>query len=240
MPSPMDLEPVLLNMDTRDAAHAGLVPEGIACVLTDPPYGVNYRSRRAVTPEGLEYVEDIANDAELESAVALFHEVMDCILPNCNDEAELYVFTRWDIVDRWIQAIRDLGPSHAFVYKMMLVWDKGVPGMGDIEANWGCGHELILYAKRGRLDLPYRRSSIIAVEKVHPKEAIHPTQKPVPLLEKYIEMSTKPGDLVVDPFAGSASTLVAAERLGRRSWGCEMHKPFFERSTERLTQTSMF
>lgn len=233
--------PTLLNTTIEQAHTDGLIPTGINCVLTDPPYGVNYRSRSAKTPEGLKWVEDITNDGDIEQAVKVFQDAMDCVLPNCADEAEMYVFTRWDIVDVWIPAIRDLS-RHGFTFKMMLVWDKGSPGMGDIDANWGCGHEIILYAKKGRRPIPYRRSGIISVERVAKTRHIHPSEKPVALLEKLIEMSTDVGDLVVDPFAGSASTLAAAHNTGRRSWGTEVHTPFYERAIERLTQApiSMF
>ncbi len=56
---------------------------------------------------------------------------------------------------------------------------------------------------------------------------IHPTQKPVKLLEKLIEMFTDPGEVVIDPVAGSASTLIAALNKGRNSYGFEIKKNFF-------------
>ena len=55
---------------------------------------------------------------------------------------------------------------------------------------------------------------------------IHPTQKPVALIERLIELFTDPGDVVIDPCAGSGSTLVAAENLGRRGYGFEIKKDF--------------
>jgi DNA modification methylase len=233
------IHPTLLNTTIQEAATRGQVPDGIKCVCTDPPYGVNFRSRRAATPNGKKFVSDIENDGDLGEALELFDNVMDMVLPHCTDEAEMYVFTRWDIVGEWIEAVRKLD-RHGFMYKMMLVWDKGIPGMGDIDSNWGCGHELILYAKRGRREVPYRRSAIIAVDKVHATRLIHPTEKPVPLLSKLIEMSTDPGDLVVDPFAGSGSTLAAAAELGREAWGTEPNREFYGRAKERLTETALF
>lgn len=211
----------------------------INCVVADPPYGVDFQSRRAETPEGKKYVADIANDGDLEVAIRTFDEVMDALLPLCAEQAELYVFTRWDIVGEWIEVVRRLD-RHGFAYKMLLVWDKGIPGMGDIDANWGCGHELILYAKRGRRDVPYRRSGIIAVDKLGSKQHVHPTEKPVGLIEKLIEMSTDPGDLVVDPFSGSGSTSVAAQRLGRRSIGIELEERYVEVARQRLDQALLF
>ena len=57
-------------------------------------------------------------------------------------------------------------------------------------------------------------------------EKIHPTQKPVKLLETLIEIFTDPGDVVIDPVAGSGSTLIAAENLGRKAHGFEIKKEF--------------
>lgn len=56
--------------------------------------------------------------------------------------------------------------------------------------------------------------------------SIHPTQKPVPLLMNLIELFTDPGDVVIDPVAGSGSTLLAAENLGRTGVGFEIKKEF--------------
>jgi len=58
-------------------------------------------------------------------------------------------------------------------------------------------------------------------------EKIHPTQKPVELLEKIIELFTDEGDVVIDPVAGSGSTLVAAIRKNRKAFGFEIKKDFF-------------
>jgi site-specific DNA-methyltransferase (adenine-specific) len=57
-------------------------------------------------------------------------------------------------------------------------------------------------------------------------EKIHPTQKPVPLLKRIIEIFTDEGDVVIDPCAGSGSTLLAALELGRKSYGFEIKKDF--------------
>jgi site-specific DNA-methyltransferase (adenine-specific) len=59
-------------------------------------------------------------------------------------------------------------------------------------------------------------------------EKIHPTQKPVKLLERIIEIFTDPGDVVIDPVAGSGSTLIAAENLGRKAYGFEIKKDFYQ------------
>lgn len=211
------------------------LPEPIHCVIADPPYGVDFQSRRAETPNGKKWVKDVDGDKDLSKATQLFQQVMDAVLSKTAEQAELYVFTRWDIVGEWVNEVRQLS-RHGFAYKMLLVWDKGIPGMGDIDANWGCGHELILYLKKGRRDVPFRRSGIIAVNKVPNMKHIHPTEKPVALLERLIEMSTDLGDLVVDPFAGSGSAIVAAQRLGRNGIGIELDPEHAANAMRRLDQ----
>lgn len=61
---------------------------------------------------------------------------------------------------------------------------------------------------------------------------IHPVQKPVKLLEKLIGIFTDPGDVVIDPVAGSGSTLIAAYNLGRKGYGFEIKKDFFVQASE--------
>ncbi len=63
-------------------------------------------------------------------------------------------------------------------------------------------------------------------------EKIHPTQKPVKLLEKLIKIFTDPGDVVIDPVAGSGSTLVAAENLDRTAYGFEIKKDFYTQAKQ--------
>ena len=63
---------------------------------------------------------------------------------------------------------------------------------------------------------------------------VHPTQKPVPLLEQLIELFTDSGDVVIDPCAGSGSTLVAAENLNRKAYGFEIKKEFCDAYETRM------
>ena len=67
-------------------------------------------------------------------------------------------------------------------------------------------------------------------------EKIHPTQKPVELLERLIEIFTDEGEVVIDPCAGSGSTLLAANNKKRKSYGFEIKKNFFKEATRLLEQ----
>lgn len=66
------------------------------------------------------------------------------------------------------------------------------------------------------------------------REKIHPTQKPVNLMKKLIELFTDPGEVVIDPVAGSGSTLVAAAELKRKAFGFEIKKNFYKDAKLRI------
>jgi len=68
---------------------------------------------------------------------------------------------------------------------------------------------------------------------------LHPTQKPQKLLTKLIETFTDPGDVVIDPVAGSGSTLVAAARAGRKAYGFEIKKDFYKTAKEWVEETKL-
>lgn len=72
---------------------------------------------------------------------------------------------------------------------------------------------------------------------------VHPTQKPVRLLERLIELFTDENEVVIDPVAGSGTTLLAAQNLNRRAYGFEIKKGFFKEANEkilRFSQPSLF
>ena len=75
-------------------------------------------------------------------------------------------------------------------------------------------------------------------EKDSASPKIHPTQKPVQLLQRLISVFTDAGDVVIDPCAGSGSSIVAAQNLGRKAYGFEIKKDFFTNAAEWLSQSS--
>lgn len=82
--------------------------------------------------------------------------------------------------------------------------------------------------------------SVIQAQNMHQRGGIHPTQKPMAILAPLIEYAVPPGGLVLDPFAGSASTLLTARSLRRRAVGIEAHEPYCERAAERLSTPDLF
>lgn len=222
------------NGDSRELVTK--LPDNINLVVTDPPFGVEFRSRTPVTPQGKKWARDIQGDADLPAALELFWQVFVPLSEKCAEESQAFVFTRWDVVDAWITLARELEEPTGFVYSAMQVWDRGYPGKGSIDDTPGMGFELLLFLRRGRRDINFRRSGVFAIDKPHPGKHSHPTEKPVGLAEQFITMFTDPGDLVVDPFAGTGSTILAAQRTNRRGIGIEMDAQHAQMARERLAQ----
>ena len=74
-------------------------------------------------------------------------------------------------------------------------------------------------------------------EKDTNSEKLHPTQKPIKVLEKLIELFTDKGDIVIDPVAGSGSTLIASHNLGRSAYGFEIKKDFYREASRWIEDT---
>lgn len=102
-------------------------------------------------------------------------------------------------------------------YAIVLYRDK-LPKFRNLDSN-GNGHMIFNWFKWER-------------ETNYPK--IHPTQKPVALIRELIEIFTDPSDVVIDPCAGSGSTLVAARECGRSSYGFEVDKKFYNLAQEKM------
>jgi len=190
----------------------------------------------AVTSKGKDYARKIANDESPEVAQRVFHEVMDVLLPRTASDSDLYVFTAYQVLKEWLAFVDDLGHAHGFVRKAVLVWEKDGPGMGDLD-SWGQGHEFILYLKKGRREKSdVRRSGVIHIPQLRPKELIHPHEKPTALLELFIKHSTDKGDFIVDPFGGSGSLVRAAKRLDRSAVAIEYDEKNYELAVKKLNQ----
>jgi len=205
----------------------------VNCIITDPPFGVNNQSNMATTEAGKVNARKIANDESPEVAIDIFNNVMDVLLPRTADQADMYIFTAHQVLKEWLGVADNLS-RHGFRRAGVLVWVKDGPGMGNLE-SWGMGYEFILFLKKGnRPRSTDRRSGILHVSQVRPDKLIHPHEKPLPLLEELIRHSTSPGDFVVDPFAGSGSTIRAAKNLGRTAVGIELDERNFTIANSKL------
>lgn len=220
------------NGDSRELC-ARFKPNSVDCIITDPPFGVDNQSNMAVTEEGKSYARKIANDETPEIAIRVFNEVMDVLLPRTKPDCDLYIFTAYQVLKEWLQLADDLA-RHGFKRNALLVWEKDGPGMGDLD-GWGMGHEVIIFLKKGRKPrYAPRRSGVLHVPQLRPKDLIHPHEKPQGLLELLIKHSTTEGEFIVDPFAGSGSLVRAARACGRNAVGIEYDEKNFQLATDKL------
>jgi site-specific DNA-methyltransferase (adenine-specific) len=196
-------------------------------LVTDPPYGVSWRS-------GLRQLafERMAGD---DGAFPL-HDALAEALRVLRRGRHVYVF-----------GLVDVGPL-PLTSPAELIWDKGQPGPGDLTSSWARTHERILFATHeisktnredgyGRLAARLRRGSVLRCPRLNADAVTrHPTEKPVSILRELIEASSLLGETVLDPFAGSGSTLVAAKLEGRKAIGVEVEERYCAVAAERLRQ----
>jgi len=133
----------------------------------------------------------------------------------------------------------DLGKRYGFMHYIPLVFRKKFSAQvlkANMKIVGNCEYGLVLY--KDKLPKFNNHGNMIfncfdwPLDNTTPK--IHPTQKPVPLLERLIEIFTDPNDVVIDPTAGSGSSLLAAAHLNRRAYGFEIKKDFFKLSQEKI------
>lgn len=189
------------------------LPDGLAgLTVTDPPYGKKWRSgRRAKRFDTF----DGDTPADRPTVAACLAQ---CIRLTAQ-RRHLYVFGPADIL-----------AGQRVSRPVELIWDKtmmGNAGNGDTAALWGPAHEPITFAvglhmHPGETDSTttparMRRGTVLRYTRPAGLAVRHPSEKPVGLLRELIESSSRPGDLVLDPYAGVGSTGVAAVLLGRRA-----------------------
>ncbi len=200
-----------------------LSPGSIDLLLTDPPYGIGYSTghRRHVVRSSTRLVNDHV-------VAPLLNDTAAMVAPLLNDTAAIYWFAAPKMLDVVMPIVRTLGEL-----TNVLVWDKGNGTAGDLEATYGQQWEAILFARRARVRLIGRRDrDVIPVSRGDSSAYMHPTQKPITLLRYLICRHTP--RLILDPFAGSASTLVAARSLGVPSIGIELDERHVEVAVRRL------
>jgi len=142
----------------------------------------------------------------------------------------------------------ELGQRYGFAHYIPLVFRKNFSAQvlkANMKIVGNCEYGLVLY--KDKLPKFNNHGQMIfncfdwVRDNTTPK--VHPTQKPVPLLERLIEIFTDKNDVVIDPCAGSGTTLLAAGNLGRRAYGFEIKKEFYKDAMENVLshiQPSLF
>jgi site-specific DNA-methyltransferase (adenine-specific) len=218
--------------------------ESIDVIWTDPPYGHG----------------NADGDLLSRRAEAVGDGVSSQLVPIANDMPD----TMRDVVDAMlIQAARVLkrdyccccccccgggGPSPTFAWVAQrmdekglqffhsVIWNKKNPGMG---WRFRRQHEMVMVSHRkgGKLrwaDEQRKSSNILSF--YPPRERFHPNEKPLEMVNHFLGLVSLPGDVVLDPFMGSGTTLVSAKQLVRRAIGIELEERYCEIAAKRLSQ----
>lgn len=188
-------------------------------VITDPPYGVKWQSdhRRE------KFKKMRGNEDRCVGMAGITLALRALVLYR-----HAYIFGKWDFEQIGVPATKPVE----------LIWDKKSVGLG------GRRHGYIQFVVRrrpgdtqkGNLAARLRKGSVLVFGRPCGSAVRHPCEKPVPLLQKLIESSSRIGDTVLDPFLGSGSTAVACVREERKCIGIEVEEQWCELSANRVRE----
>lgn len=170
-------------------------------ILTDPPYLCRYRPRDGQS------VRNDDNAAWLKPAFAQMYRVL-------KEDSLCLTFYGWNQADLFLDAWRAAGfriVGHVAFRKQYTASSRYLRHQ----------HEVAYLLAKGDAPLPDNPPPDVA-DWVYTGNRLHPTQKPVSVLKPFIEAYCPAGGVVLDPFCGSGSTLIAARELGRRHVGIEL------------------
>jgi DNA modification methylase len=204
-------------------------------IWSDPPYGVSlgakaiWLNERRRGPRRRPIENDSLKPNELKK---LFAMALNVVREHAMPGAVIYATVPGAFLKFFIQGLEDGG----FTYRSCLVWIKQsfVIGRGDYHFR----HEPILY---GWIDNgPHyfagdrTHDSVFEIDRPTASD-LHPTTKPIELIAKMLVNSSRPGEVIYDPFCGSGSTIIAAHQLGRLGYGCEIDPAYVAVELERLS-----
>lgn len=186
--------------------------EAARLMVTDPPYGVDYLGNGHGRKKGRP--GSIANDNLGVDQAAFWTEAFR----HWPLDGDAYVFSpSGPLIATLCASVEAAGITH----RQWLIWVKDRLVLG--RSHYHYRHEHIFYGWKGKTSWNKSRKEDSVWEEPRPADSPeHPTIKPLPLCERAIENSSQPNDLVIDPFLGSGTTLLAAERTGRRCFGMEL------------------
>jgi site-specific DNA-methyltransferase (adenine-specific) len=226
----MDILP-MLDADTFDA------------VVTDPPYASGGRQQAtarntvskaddALCRDNDEWFlgDNMGQDTYIRWMRQVARECLRCVAHGGHG----YVFTDWRQFTNLVTAWESVG----WTLRSVIVWDKAKGGaMGSF---WRNNHEWICVFAKGQPRSPAHRSCYNTWTGAKPQGHGHPTEKPMGLLNYIVGAIPKVSGLLLEPFAGSGTTLLAAAENGFRAVGIERSEAYAVACRDRLAQGLLF
>lgn len=189
-----------------------MADKSVDLILTDPPYGIGEAAGKNKSRDNIAVAKDYGN---LD---------WDNSIPGAEYFSEIMRVSRHQVIFGGNYFIEHLKNSPCWI-----VWDKdnGENDFADCELAW-CSFSSAVRR------LKYRWNGMLQQDMRNKEIRVHPTQKPVRLFEWILEKYAEPGWKIMDPFLGSGSTAIAANRLGFDFIGVEREQAYFEAALERI------
>ena len=221
------MKPQILLGDCLEALKSMDNEEIFDLCLIDPPY-FDYKTNHRQDKKGKLSQSLVQQDRQDQIIV-----VEECI-KKLKYGKPFYFFTNW-FEAYWFQS-----RFHSLLHNE-IIWYKGNWTAGDLEGSFGSSYEVIFLGVKGkgwvykgaRLPDLWCNDTGLFIPRMGTNR-IHPTEKPVDLYKKIIEISTEPGDFILDPYVGSGSSAEAAYITGRMFLGYEIDKFYHKKATERI------
>lgn len=208
----------------------------VNCIASDLPYKLESGGNTTNDMGGKFGKGNYDNTGNMVDCEVEFSEIMP-LMAACLDQGHAYFMVN----NRYVAEAENTALAAGFRFHNWLVWDKstGTPNRWYMK---NCEFTLFVFRGKGRYINDCGSRQLIRCPNV--MNGVHETQKPVELFEHYIGNSTDVGDVVLDPFMGSATTGIAAINLGRKFIGIEKDERHFENAVRRIQnetrQSSLF
>jgi len=215
----------LLCGDSTDSDQVANLMNGHKADMchTDPPYNIDYEG-------GSKKREKIAND-KLDDFPKFLYDVYTTIATALKKGGAIYVWHASSETHNFIQQFLDAG----FLFKSYIVWNKNNSTFGRSDYHWK--HEPCIYGWLDGASHKWcgdrKQTTVWDIERPSRSDE-HPTMKPIPLCSKPLENSSDIGDIVLDVFLGSGSTMVAAHQLKRKCYGMELDPKYCDVIVKRM------
>ena len=228
-PNRPPVNPLLYDLSTADAVSwlRSQPAASVDLLVTDPAYESLEKHRAVGTTTRLKHSKASSNDWFRVFPNERFGELFTEVFRVLKDDTHFYLFC--DAETMFVA--KPLAEIAGFKFWKPLVWDKRTIGMG---YHYRARYELILFFEKGK-----RRLNDLGIADIIVEKRVHrgyPAEKPVKVSEILINQSSRPGDVVADPFMGSGSVGVAAVKTGRRFIGTDLNPGAVRHTADRLKQ----
>ena len=205
----------------------------VDAIITDPPYNIskdnNFHTMSSANRQGLDF-----GDWDRNFDLTSWLKLSDKLLKNGGNIIIFNSFLNIGFIAKELEKLN-------YSIKDLIRWVKPNPMPRNIKRRFVVDCEYAIWAVKGKqkwtfnvLEKPYMRPQIICSRPAGKEKTIHPTQKPINLINKLINIFTNKDDLVLDPFMGSGTTGVACQQLNRKFIGIEINKEYFLVAQKRI------